>query len=1466
MPRHASLLRLALTNSACAFCTNNFCTAPNVSIKRDSGRTSDALVESAAETNARILGGAVSGSPAQKSAGITLTFLYDEDAAKTDIGKGVSIEGGKVALKSSADTAVQTFNAAASVNTGEQGSQTLGGAVNVLVLRNSARTNAGTDLTVASGSSIDVTAGANMDLKLVSAGISGARRGTAAGGTLAYIDDGADSEVNVGDRHSFDAVDKIAISAVTKDKLISVLASASAATSAEGKTYAAAINVMNSSAKGNVTLGSDSLVKSRATKGIDILGIAGSTAINITVAAADSGGRAIGASVNANFYNRESTVNIGNGNADYAIEAANDILISAAGDDTTVMVGVAAAGSTDGMAIGGNLPIVSSKNTVSTKLARTTVNATKGEAAIASHLRDRTYAIAGSIALANGGSAAGATALLAFKKNTVTTDLGESSVTVAGSSGKLASRVAGNPTFKGLYVGAADDNTVFVGAAGMALSSEKGITGNLVTLSSANTVLADASRAALTALQTPDTATGGNVTVVARNDNYQTLFAGGLNFGLSMGIGASLAVLVSENDVRVKAHDIDSFGNVSVTAMNDEHLLGLNVNAGGSGKTAVELGASILSIRSRVNAEVASAITARNGDFDLKADNTTDLTDLAVALAGAGEVAASPVFVATVFGGEANAKLNAGTVTAAGGVNAAADSTKNIDQYTVGASFAGETALSGAVSVVSIKDQTNALVGKDTDITANTLGVTAFSDYKLNSASAAVSGGKIAGAVNGMVNIVKASTLAEMEGRATLSGAANVSARSVRDIVNVEATLGAGQTGVGFAVMATVAGDRLDDDAVDMLTYGSAENKDNGKTFDADAMVKSLKDMGVDTSSLEEQKDEQGNVTQTSLADDLTGNGQRMSTTQVGDGDKFDASSGYVSDDLYSGGDGADAQFTESADLRQARTVGGSAYTEDPKDAVNARVGGNAVLSANGVTVKAEQQTLADMYGATVGAGASTGVGISFAAAILRSNVFATSLGDIDAHEGDVVVDAVSHTGDITPEAGSDEEQRMKSVNESLGNTINLTKRSIRTIGLAVGGAGTAAVAIAAGIVRLDNITDATMGGTVTNAGKVTVNADSKYGNVLAATLAAAGSGEMAVSGSIAATGMHGTTRARLDGTADISGKDHNVEIITALTDSAFKNPVIPIGSAGKLDFVTGAFTLPENADFGLYLREISGAWLIEKIADGFIRRLDADQSAIDACVMDDAELPLGVIIEGLTEDGEVVTGSGETGDLAIWKRCWLGDTPDTAAEADQTLIFLLLKEETDEVDAFRTSVNRIRAGEAPVDVSLYLFRDSGADSMGVEKYNCMFFDTPEGEKSRVRVVTNVLTDSILQNPMPATITLRSFPLKGADVQAYAINDHCFVMCDGTDGEVSMFGGVYRITFDGNCFESDYMRIEGIIDGNLKITLKHGQTIWPEWSGSDTSVDIQGDRYVYIDNAWHNADEFSQIPDDAEAA
>ena len=226
--------------------------------------------------------------------------------------------------------------------------------------------------------------------------------------------------------------------------------------------------------------------------------------------------------------------------------------------------------------------------------------------------------------------------------------------------------------------------------------------------------------------------------------------------------------------------------------------------------------------------------------------------------------------------------------------------------------------------------------------------------------------------------------------------------------------------------------------------------------------------------------------------------------------------------------------------------------------------------------------------------------------------------------------------------------------------------------------------------------------------------------------------------------------------------------------------------------------------------------------------------------MLNGGSLPAGTIVAELTESGEAEG----------WQLYWLGDTPETAKDPGQTLIGLLWDPETDEIDAFRTSGGMAEAGESPVDVSLCIYRDSKSDRRSEEKYNVMFFDTPAGEKSLVKVITDGLEGRELEMPRPFRIVLRGRDVGGADLPVYSLSDHFFAMNDGTDGEVSMFGGFYTAAFDGDVFESDYIRIEGILDNDLQITVKEGQLVWPEWAGEDAAEDIQENRYLRTENEW----------------
>ncbi|MBR3018477.1 MAG: hypothetical protein IKH57_15605 [Clostridia bacterium] len=314
-------------------------------------------------------------------------------------------------------------------------------------------------------------------------------------------------------------------------------------------------------------------------------------------------------------------------------------------------------------------------------------------------------------------------------------------------------------------------------------------------------------------------------------------------------------------------------------------------------------------------------------------------------------------------------------------------------------------------------------------------------------------------------------------------------------------------------------------------------------------------------------------------------------------------------------------------------------------------------------------------------------------------------------------------------------------------------------------------------------------------------------------------------------------------------GKTYEMDIITALTRDTLSEPVIPIGENGSLDFRTGVFTIPNQAEMELFLSDISGKWLVENMASGFIRTFMADTDAISEYIFNDGAMPAGTVVETVTED-EVIDGV---------KVYWIGKTPDEAADPDETLLFLLVVKKKDECIAYRTTKRMLDHGEEPVPVSLYVYRDSKSDRMEEEKYNVIFFDTPAGEESVVKIITDVLPGRTLEVPRRMRVTLRAFDAEGTDFPVYAIANHYFVLADGTSGAVSLFGGFYTAASDGKIFESDYILIEDISTGEMTVIVKKQQPIWP-WKDSPVSGhDENGDSYAPTDDGKWEKEEQTQV-------
>ncbi len=325
-----------------------------------------------------------------------------------------------------------------------------------------------------------------------------------------------------------------------------------------------------------------------------------------------------------------------------------------------------------------------------------------------------------------------------------------------------------------------------------------------------------------------------------------------------------------------------------------------------------------------------------------------------------------------------------------------------------------------------------------------------------------------------------------------------------------------------------------------------------------------------------------------------------------------------------------------------------------------------------------------------------------------------------------------------------------------------------------------------------------------------------------------------------------------LEGDVLSDGVSRKLQMVTALTKDAFNKPLVEVNRTTTLDFSNGTLRVESGDDFELYLDELSGAWLLDQLQSGDFQVIDVDSDAIENYNEGD-RLPSGDILSGVTEDGEDGRGS---------KVYWIGGrTPDNVQDGDTPMYALLVNEETDEVDAFCATLNGMDA----IDLSLLIYRDSKSDRRGEIRYNVMFYASEDPEKSKVEVITDVLEGRELYTPSKLNVVLRQVKVSGADGNAYSILNNVFALDDGTDGVVNVVNGAYTATFDGDVFESDYTRIEGCASGDLKVTVKQDQPIWPEWDDKTSAHDIGDRKYRLDDEGWTDVTDEDKAPADDSA-
>ena len=283
-----------------------------------------------------------------------------------------------------------------------------------------------------------------------------------------------------------------------------------------------------------------------------------------------------------------------------------------------------------------------------------------------------------------------------------------------------------------------------------------------------------------------DQESAGDMSVKASDDTKQLLLAGGISASSSASVGAAVVTLVSSKDVEAKAHEAVTGKNITVSAENKDDIKQLAISAGVSGSASVQVGAAVQVLKSKAVAEFDGEAISTDGDFNLIASNDTTLYNIGASVAGSGSAAVAPVGVVTYFQGETAATLKSGSAVEAQNVNIKSTANKDINMFTVGATFSGAVGVSGAASVLVSKDTNKATAAESAAVNAgDSLNVEAQSDYELLAASGAIAGaGEVSVGVNAVVSILKSNSIAEVGSQVNARNV-NVKAYGKRDVVNV---------------------------------------------------------------------------------------------------------------------------------------------------------------------------------------------------------------------------------------------------------------------------------------------------------------------------------------------------------------------------------------------------------------------------------------------------------------------------------------------------------------------------------------------------------------------------------------------------------------------------------------------------------------------------------------------------------
>ncbi|MHB1242601.1 MAG: beta strand repeat-containing protein, partial [Gaiellaceae bacterium] len=320
---------------------------------------------------------------------------------------------------------------------------------------------------------------------------------------------------------------------------------------------------------------------------------------------------------------------------------------------------------------------------------------------------------------------------------------------------------------------------------------------------------------------------GGDVEVAASDDAEIALYAGGLAFGSSAGVGVSASILTRSTDViaAIGAGGVVAADDVSVTAGQSEDVTLLAIGGGGASTAGVAGSATVGVFDSLTHASVGDGtdVTA-TGDVTVAASDETELLGIAGALAIGGTAGVGVGVDVEVLEKSTQAWIGAGaSVDAAGNVIVEAVSSEDVLSISAGVAIGGTAAVSVNAGVSVLTITTRAFVASSTSVPTT---VDADGSVKVAASDAtglSVISGNISVSGTASIGAAAAVPVVTKTTEAFVGDGAIVAARG----------LGAGVTAATGAFTVTIVDTRFDpatavDTATDTITLPYAHGFDDG--------------------------------------------------------------------------------------------------------------------------------------------------------------------------------------------------------------------------------------------------------------------------------------------------------------------------------------------------------------------------------------------------------------------------------------------------------------------------------------------------------------------------------------------------------------------------------------------------------------------------------------------------------------